>query len=186
MNDSRNLLTRTLDALMDRTGSAFVGDRLPRRRSDDDTVLENVPGYRQTQSYTCGFVAGLMVLHAFKPRASVDAFWKRMNPTEDMGVCNTRLIAALRASGIRVSVRRDLTFAAFDDAVAQRCPVITLVRTREADTLHWVVVYGVGRRPNRIYVAGNGLPYLSRKVFPWLEFRRELAGEAIGSVCGAR
>lgn len=186
MDDSRNLLTRTFDAVMDRTGWAFVGDRLPRQQSEQDAVLEDVPGYRQTQSYTCGFVAGLMVLHTFKPRASVDAFWKRVSPEDRMEVTNNRLIQALRKSGIRVGVTRDLTFTTFCQAIERRRPIATFVKTRDADTLHWVVVYGVGRNPNRIYVAGNGLPYFSKKVVAWREFHRELAADAIGLVCWAK
>ncbi len=40
-----------------------------------------VPGYRQVESDTCGFAAGLMVLHTFHPRADIDAFYRRVRPT---------------------------------------------------------------------------------------------------------
>ena len=182
MSDDRNFALKMWDSLMDYTGYPFVGDRLPGPKSNEDTVLE-VPGYRQTQSYTCGFVAGLMVLHTFKPKASVDSFWRKVLPRGSDGVSNTGLIKALRKSGIGVRIVTDLTYATFAGAVERGFPVITLVKTRESSTLHWVVVYGVGENPNRIFVAGNGFPYLSKKVLPWNRFRRLLASEKVALVC---
>jgi hypothetical protein len=167
---------------MDSKGWAYVGDRLPGPQSDADTVL-NVPGYRQTQSYSCAFVAGLMVLHTFKPKASIDMFWQKVRPREIDGVTNTRLIQALRQSGLGVRVVKKLTYATFACAIEQGFPAITLVKTRERDTAHWVVVYGVGENPKRIFVAGNGIPFLSKKVVPWSRFRHMLAAEKFGLLC---
>jgi hypothetical protein len=167
---------------MDRTGWACVGDFFAGKESDADTLLE-VPGYTQTQTYTCGFVAGLMVLHTFKPKASINSFWKRLRPRESDGVSNTGLIKALRQSGIGVRVVKDINFGKFAGAINEGFPVITLVKTKETDSAHWVVVYGVGESPNRVFVAGNGLPFLSKRVVRWNTFRHQLSGEKLGLVC---
>jgi hypothetical protein len=50
-------------------------------------------------------------------------------------------------------------------------PLALIVNTSCPDYSHWVVAYGYGRRPSRVYVAGNGLPLLARKVYCWREFR---------------
>ena len=86
------LLQKAFNLFSDATGIALVGDSLTHARDEDETTLD-VPGYRQTHTYTCGFVAGLMVLHTFKPGSSIDRFFKRVDPDEEMGTSTTRLAA---------------------------------------------------------------------------------------------
>ena len=80
-----------------------------------------------------------------------------MAPRESDGVSTTGLINALRQSGIGVRLVADINFDKFANAISQGFPVITLIRTDEADIEHWVVIYGVGENPKRIFVAGNAL-----------------------------
>ena len=164
------------------TGIVIVSDRLPGPDGDDATVLD-VPGYVQTQTYTCGFVAGLMVLHAFKPNSSIDLFYRRVAPHEDRGASTEKIATALRKSNIGVGKRESLTFDAIADAIEAGYPIVTTVSTGDPEVNHWVVIYGVGRKPKRIFLAANGLPFLSHKKYPWRTFKDKWCPSGFGLVC---
>jgi hypothetical protein len=158
--------------------------RYPLSHPQDDRVHTlDVPGYRQTQLHTCGFVAGLMVLHYFDPTRSARLFYRRTQPTLDEGTPVPRLVRALRESYIQVEDRTDLNFERIVKSIRQGRPVITTVK-RRFDTGHWVVIYGVGFRPNRVFVAGNGIPYLlDRSEMAWADFRKNWFVIGEGLVC---
>lgn len=172
-----------LNLAADITGVRSLPDVLS-HPSDDVTL--GLRGLYQTQPHTCGAVAGLMVLHYFKPRTGSDAFFQSVNPTEADGTSTCKLVRALRRHGLRVQVRLDMTFADFVAAIDQDRPVLVTVKTRERKTQHWVVVYGYGRRPQRLFLAGTGLPLVSQKQYGWAEFRRKWADKGAGLVCGRR
>ncbi|HYF35367.1 MAG TPA: C39 family peptidase [Prosthecobacter sp.] len=148
----------------------------------------DLPGYRQMDAYSCGFVAGAMVLRCFHPRRSLRRFFDLCQPHYDTGISTTALIAALRASGVGVSTRRDLTFARIVKALDAGYPIITVVHTPVPNVDHWVVVYGYGRSPNRLFVAGDGLRIIgargSRKEVDWETFQQTVwAYRRLGLVC---
>lgn len=155
---------------------------------DVTTLL--VPGYKQTQAYTCGFVAGLMVLHALYPRSSTEAFYRRVLPDREMGTSNKKLLRALRRSGVGVSIQSRLGFAEIREAIDAGFPIITLLKTRSEEILHWVVVYGYGIRTaktsNRVFVAGNGLPFFNQPAIPWSRFCQMQSPLGFGFVCWGR
>ena len=102
--------------MMDRTGWAFGGDRLARQQSEDDAVLEDVPGYRQTQSYV--WIRRRPDGAArFQTQREYRRILEESETDGTHGVSNTRLITALRTSGIRVRVTTNLTFVAFGGAI---------------------------------------------------------------------
>lgn len=161
---------------------AYVSDPLVHPETDDVVTLD-VPGYRQVQRFTCGYVAGMMVLHTFKPRASEDRFYERCAPDPDEGVPVARLARALRDSGIKVGLRSSFAFDDIRRAIDSGRPVILTVG---AGGEHWVVVYGYGEAPRRVFIAGNGLPHLSKgKQMTWEAFVRKHGGEDGGLVCWA-
>ena len=121
------ILDGDLDKAADRAEIAYHGQWLTRVDSDVAVTLA-VPGYRQTHSYTCGFVAGLMVLHTFRPRASSTVFYYKVSPDEDTGTSTTALVRALRQSNIGVSRRTNLSFAGIQGAINDGFPVITCIR----------------------------------------------------------
>jgi hypothetical protein len=145
-------------------------------------VTLDVPGYRQIQSYTCGYVAGMMVLHTFKPRASDVRFWNKCRPDPDEGMSQGKLVRALRSSGVKVGERKRFTHEDLHAAISAGKPVITTVTLPTTD--HWIVVYGVGVSPKRVFIAGNGMPWLKKnKVMTWGEFVRMKGGVDGGLVC---
>ena len=165
-----------------KTGIAYLGDPLVFAMNDRETTLE-IPGYRQTQLYTCGFVAGLMVLHTFKPKASADRFYAKVDPDPEWGIETGPLARALRRSGIGVRIRHDLTFSEICGSIEDGYHIISTVRQGGPDDLHWIVVYGCGRSPNVVFVAGNGLPYLGKKKVAWSDFARLWSPRGNGLVC---
>ena len=158
------------DTVAEVTGIRAVPDILQHPRDANVETLK-IPAYCQTQSFSCGFVAGLMVLRYFFPDARAEAFYASVNADPETGTSEGMLTRALRRHGVSVSVRHDLTFAALAAAIDRGRPLAMIVNTSCPDYSHWVVAYGYGRHPSRVYVAGNGLPIVSRKVYCWQEFQ---------------
>ena len=175
------LFTQTLDALADWTDC--VATRVPlRRASGADEVTLDLPGYCQIDSYGRGAVAGVMALKAFKPRASFSAFHARVRPLPQRGTATHRLVRALRQSGLCVRERHALTFADLCAAIDAGCPVIVAIHNPGAADSHWVVVYGYGLKPKRVFLATNGVPWLSN-VVPLRRFARLWQPHGNGLVC---
>ena len=175
------LFSKTLDALTDWTGC--VATRVPlRRASGPDAVTLDLPGYCQLDTFGCGAVAGVMALKHFKPRASFSAFHARVRPLPQRGTATYRLVRALRQSGLCVRERHDLTFDDLCTAVDAGCPVLVAIHNPGAADSHWVVVYGHGRQPNRVFLATNGLPWLSN-VVPLRRFAHLWQPHGNGLVC---
>ena len=178
---------KVLDTFAHTTGIRLVPDPLRHPGGEDVCTLE-VQGYRQLESYTCGFAAGAMILHTFHPGACLDTFFEQCNPDYDNGLETKPLIRCLRANGLGVSEKHDLTFEKIVTTINQGFPIITLTRTRDRSTEHWVVLYGYGRNPNRVFFAGEGLPvvnnFTGEKEILWSEFSRsKWAQRGFGLVC---
>ena len=175
------LLTTVLDAVSEWTDC--VATRVPlRRASSPDEVTLDLPGYCQLDTYGCGAIAGVMALKHFKPRASFTAFYARVSPLPENGTATYRLIRALRQSGLRVSERHDLSFADLCAAIDAGSPVIVVVHNPGADGSHWVVIYGYGRKPKRVFLATNGIPLVSN-VVPLRQFARIWSPHGNGLIC---
>ncbi|MCE9616531.1 MAG: hypothetical protein K8T26_19830 [Lentisphaerae bacterium] len=171
-------ILKWLDRFADKTGIRIMPDRLPHPSGDDVTTLD-VPGYRQIDSFSCGAAAALMVVRTFRPGFPAGDFHDLCSP--DDGIQVPRLIRFLRKSGIGVIERDDLTFARIAERIDAGFPIITLVNQKD-DLQHWVVIYGVGLKPNRVYVGGMKLPIVGRKEYTWREFSR-MWFKGFGLVC---
>ncbi|MCL4750429.1 MAG: C39 family peptidase [Myxococcales bacterium] len=183
------LLGKLGNAFADISGCEVYGERLAGSDHPDAVVLD-VPGLRQTRDYSCGYAAALMVMWTFRlPRTkagqtkSMTSLWYRVEPDTETGTSTTRMIAALRASGIGVSHRRDLDFDQIADAIADGFPIIVVVKTARPDTDHWVVVYGANPALRTVFVAGNELPLIGTNEYRWGRFRRTWAEPGEGLVC---
>jgi len=163
------VIATVVNWLADTTGIRVLPDRLP-HPPDRNVVTLKVPGYRQSQGHTCGFVAGLMILHYFRPGFPVERFYERIRAHKSSGVSRQRLIDSLRLYGLRVSRRTDLDFEGIVEAIEADQPIATVVRTRNVDVDHWIVLYGYGRKPNRVFVAGE-LPFQTQRMYTYGLFR---------------
>lgn len=186
------LLGRIGNTFADISGVEVFGERLA--GSDDPrAVVLDVPGLRQIRDYSCGFVAALMVVWTFRrPRTkasqtkSMTSLWYRVEPDTETGTSTTRMIAALRESGIGVSHRRDLDFDSIVSAITDGFPIVVVVKTARPDTDHWVVVYGANPALRTVFVAGNELPFVGRNEYRWAQFKRAWAEPGQGLVCWGR
>lgn len=177
----KKLFTKTIDAVAGWTDC--VATRVPlRRASSSDEVTLDLPGYCQLDSYGCGAAAGVMALKHFKPRASFSAFYARVSPHPENGTGTSRLLKALRQSGLRISERRDLSCPDLCAAIDAGSPVLVVVHNPGAADSHWVVVYGYGRKPNRVFLASNGLPLVTNVIL-LQKFARIWSPHGNGLIC---
>jgi hypothetical protein len=149
---------------------------------DKDAITLKLPGYLQTEDYTCGWVAGLMVLHRFYPEADENLFLKQIRPHIQNGTSTTKLVQALRANNIGVRVHNDLKFSTVVESIKNGSPIITCIEKGDDD--HWIVIYGVKETPKEVYVAGNSL--LGTQTYTWVEFRKLMRPRGFGLVCCKR
>jgi len=163
------VIATVVNWLADTTGIRVLPCRLL-HPPDRNVVTLKVPGYSQSQHHTCGFVAGLMILHYFRPGFPVERFYERIRAHKSLGVSRQRLIDSLRLYGLRVSRRTDLDFEGIVEAIEAGRPIAVVLRTRNVDIHHWVVLYGYGRKPNRVFVAGE-LPFQTQRVYTYGLFR---------------
>jgi hypothetical protein len=178
-------MKRLQNWVADATGIRVLPDGLLHPRDPNVETLK-LKGYCQTQGHTCGFVAALMILRFFQPAFKAETLFQSIRPDKRWGVSRRRLMEKLRLYMVRVNCRRDLEFDGIVKAIDEGRPVAVMVHVDE-DTKHWVVVYGYGRKPQRVYVAGSGIPLLSRKEYPWGMFKRYLwADPGFGLVCSKR
>lgn len=178
-----DVLKKVVDWQADHGGPRVWGQWLDHPDEHEDALTLDLKGFRQLESYTCGAVAGLMVLLTFKPRASQKRFFKRANPDREYGTSNSRLVKALRQSGIGVSERDDLTFEDIADLINQGFPIIITVKTKDREVDHWVVIYGIARKPRAVFIAGEGFHLFRSRRTPWAEFRRRWSPQGSGLVC---
>ena len=170
------------DLVSNLTGYAAI--RVPlQRASRPREVTLNLPGYWQIDSYSCGGIAAAMVVQCLRPQVSFQRVHSAVAPLPETGAGTTRVTRALRSLGIGVACRPDLTFDTICDAIDAGRPVVACVTTADPCTDHWVVLYGYGRRPNLVFVARQGFPFLAKHRTPWREFRREWSLRGLGLVC---
>ena len=151
--------------------------------SDDTETKLAVPFFCQLDWYSCGAVAGWSVVKYFHPEAKFWAFYSDVSPLPLVGTSEGKLVRALRRHGIGVSIRRHLRFADLCASIESSCPVIVGVGHEYPDGDHWLVIYGVGRQPQRIFACNWVRPGRSRETLTWAEFRALWNPTGHGLVC---
>lgn len=173
---------RLLDVVSDVTNYAAV--RVPlQKASRPGEVTLDLTGYRQVNTYACGAVAAAMVVKYLRPQVSFERIHAAVDPTQQSGAGTMRVTRALRSLRVGVSRKTDLTFDDICNAIDAGRPVMVSVKTTDTRTDHWVVIYGYGRRPNLLFVAGQGLHFIARQRVNWSEFRRQWKPPGEGLVC---
>ena len=142
-----------------------------------------VPGYAQLDGYSCGATAGWAVVKTFHPKASFRSFYQACNPSLD-GTTDARVIRALRCHGVGVSVRHDLTYAKVRATIRAGFPIITGIGREVCATGdHFVVIYGVGWSPSRVFICNQPRFGCSRQELSWTDFRATWAPRGHGRIC---
>ncbi len=168
-----------LNLISDLTGLRAVIDPLPHpRRAKCKTLV--IPGYKQVQNYTCGFIAAANVLHLFSPEADLHALYAKLDDHE--GTTETEVASALRLYGVAVRRRTTLDFPSLRKALRSGAPIICSVQSTFHG--HWVVVYGYDSVRESVFVCGNGnLPVLNRKEVNFERFCEKWDPSGNGLVC---
>ena len=164
------------------TWSRAVPDLLGDRNGACEHKLA-VPGYAQLDGYSCGATAGWAVVKTFHPQASFSSFYRTCNPSLD-GITDAQVIRALRRHGVGVSVRTDLTYARVRETIRAGFPIITGIGREVCDTGdHFVVIYGVGWNPARVFICNQPRWGCSRQELTWADFRATWAPLGHGLIC---
>lgn len=140
---------------------------------DNETKLA-IPGFRQLDCYSCGATAGFSVVRAFHPRARFADFYAACNPSPTSGMSKRMLIRALRCHGVGVSDRSRMSFDDIADATERGFPLVAGIGHEFPDGDHWVTIYGVGRKPKRLFVCNQPsiMSLHGREEFMWQEWDR--------------
>jgi hypothetical protein len=168
------------------TGSAIglVAVPVPIEQAQGQSeVTLDLPGYLQTNSYSCGAMAAAMVVHRFRSRMSFERIYDAVDPLPECGAGALCVVRGLRSCGLHVSHRKKLSFARLCQAIDRGRPVVVLIDNPGSEDDHWVVVYGYGRRPDRLFIAVNGVPWFNRNRIARSQFERIWKPPGNGLVC---
>jgi len=146
-------------------------------QTDPTVKAVAIPGYYQVREYTCGYAATLMVLHAFRRYVPGRELYERLG-TDHYGTSQSAIVRELRAAGIGVNLRYDLDF----DRLRREIDRDRLVIGYHHRLEHWVVLYGYGVEPERVFVA-DPLRHM-RNEHSWERYGPKLRG--FGIVCTRR
>lgn len=111
-------------------------------------TVESLRAYRQSRNYSCGFASALMVLRSFGQAVEARELFQSLG-TGRSGTRQNAIIRELRSRGMSANVRYDMSFAALGRAIEAGKLIIGYL----VDVEHWLVIYGYGRDPDRVYVA---------------------------------
>ncbi len=170
------------DRITDWTGYAAAKIPLERGKQPHEVTLD-LPGYMQINSYCCGAVTVAMVVKYFWPQTSFGRIYASVNPSPECGAGRTSVARALRSCGVHVSRRHRLSFEQLCSAINQNRPVLAAIHNPGAEADHWVVVYGYGHRPDRVFIACNGLPWFRSNCVARREFERIWTPRGNGIIC---
>jgi len=105
-------------------------------------------GFRQVRNYSCGYASALMVARHFGRCISGESLFERLGTGRD-GTRQAAIIRELRRLDIRAGVRYNADFDDYARAIDSGKLIIGYLH----DVDHWLVIYGYGREPRRVFVA---------------------------------
>lgn len=170
------------DQLTDWIG--LVAIRIPlEQASRPREVTLALPGYLQTNSYACGAITAAMIVRYFRPRMSFSRIYGAVGPLPDYGASTSQVVRGLRACGLRVSPRTRLGFPQIRKAIDQGRLVMVAIHNPGACSDHWVAVYGYSVRPDRVFLATNGPPWIDSNRIARSHFERLWKPRGNGLIC---
>jgi hypothetical protein len=144
---------------------------------DERVRTVGLAGFRQVRNYSCGYASALMVARHFGRTIGGQQLFERLGTGRD-GTRQAAIIRELRRLDIRAGVRYDADFDDYARAIDGGKLIIGYLH----DVDHWLVIYGYGRAPNRMFVAdprpGEGCEH------DWTHYAPRLRG--FGISCSPR
>lgn len=132
----------------------------------------DIVGHRQVRNYTCGYASSLTVLRHFRPEIRARELYDRLGTGRD-GTRQGAIIRELRRAGLSANARYDFDFQRLQTAVDRGKLIIAYYYPAE----HWVVLYGYGREPERVFVADSRAG--EQCEHPWADYGPKLRGFGI-------
>lgn len=117
------------------------------------------------------------------PRMSFARIYGAVGPLQDYGASTAQVVRALRSCGLQVSQRRNLRFADIRNAIGVGRPVMLVIHNPGSECDHWVTAYGYGTRPDRVFLANNGLPWFDSNRVSRSRFERLWNPKGNGLIC---
>ena len=136
--------------------------------------------WTQWDGFSCGAVAGWIVVNTFHRNASWREFHEHCSPCPESGLSDSKLISSLRAFMVGVSIRRKaISFSEIKRNIGIGYPIITTIDCPGEDVAHWVVIYGYSegkRGQKQVYLANNSFkgihhPRLADSVMSFRRFQ---------------
>lgn len=149
----------------------------PAPHGDASVVAKPIRAYLQVRGYTCGYASTLTVLHAFQRRVKPVDLYNELG-TDHGGTGQTAIIRQLRANGVSANLRYDLDF----DGLKRCIDAGKLVIGYHHRVEHWVVVYGYGTGPDRVFIADPVVEWKSEHL--WEKYGPKL--QNFGIVCSGK
>ena len=115
---------------------------------DPQVVTLPLPGYRQARNYCCGFASVLMILKHFERLLGGQDLFEALGTAQD-GTGQSAIVRVLRAEGVRANIRYDVDFKCLASTIDAGKVLVGYLNDEE----HWLVIYGYGRDPMRVFVA---------------------------------
>jgi hypothetical protein len=131
-------------------------------------VKLRIRGYCQTDSYSCGVIAGWSALEMLNPEASFSQFDADCDPDPHWGTSTASLRKALKKQGI-ASRKVTPSWDALRREIKAGNPVLATIYLR-GDVYHWVCIYGYRENPDMVLYVGRIVPGFSRVLATWEEF----------------
>lgn len=149
------------------------------KSADPEVKALAIPGYYQVREYTCGFACTLMALHYYRRYVSPQDLYEQLG-TDYTGTSQGAIVRELRAAGCGAGILRDLDFARLRKSIDGNRLVIGYHHRLE----HWVVLYGYGTNPDRVFVADPLRHH--RSEHSWADYGPKLRGFGIVVAAKAR
>jgi ABC-type bacteriocin/lantibiotic exporter with double-glycine peptidase domain len=149
----------------------------PAPHGDASVRVRPIRAYFQVRNFTCGFASTLTVLHAFQRAVQPRDLYERLG-TDWEGTSQSAILRELRRAELSVNVRYDLDLPAIQRAIDKGKLIIGYHHRVE----HWVVIYGYGKDPDRLFVADPVREW--RREHRWDEYGPKLQG--FGIVCSGK
>ena len=150
--------------------------RVLHRPDDDGVVTLPLAGYRQAKNYSCGFASTLMVARHFGVDIAAQELYEQLG-TNYWGTSQSAIVKVLRTLGVSANLRYDVDFERVTTAIDRGKLVIAYL----GDDEHWLVIYGYGQQPQRVYVADPRPEH--RCEHEWSRYGKRLGG--FGIICSA-
>ncbi len=115
---------------------------------DPKVVTLPLPGFRQARNYCCGYATVLMILRHFERMLSGQALFEALGTARD-GTGQSAIVRVLRSEELRANIRYDLDFEGIATCIDADKVLVGYLDDEE----HWIVIYGYGRSPMRLFVA---------------------------------